>query len=966
MREENASSSSSSFAPPATASPSAVDSHLVQQSSPASSGGHNPDGSQTFSAPNRTGSIALNPRSCVTCRKRKVRCDKQQPCSNCVRARIPCQFPAPGRAPRRPRKTPDGELLARLRKLEGVVKSLGATTDDENILTSSGVLDRSLNHAGSYSPSTDGHHHSDDVSGRHRMSSLDNNFGRLVLDEGKSRYVNNSFWANLSNEVEDIKAILHDESDVEHDLPTPGDSPHVSSPGLHQTFVFHHSSPEHEKGIMLPPPHIMQLYWDKFEENVDPLIKMLHLPSMRALIGSIKEDPTAIPKHHEPLVWAIFYASATSLSSEECQTIVGEQKLVVQEQLRRAVERSLAREHFLSTEEIVVLQALVLFLLSLRRNEHPRVLWSLTGLVVRIATTMGLHRDGSYFDLSLYDTEVRRRLWWQVCNLDVRLSEDHGSDPGILEHSFDTRIPLNIDDQDFQPDMPESTQDKQGVTDMTFSLIRFEVANTFRRLSYCPPNPVSFKEKWPDFSIKEKEEWIEECHRSLEEKYLRHCDMTIPMHWVIGTVARLIMAKMWLLIYQPFQRLDGGASLSQETRNRLFVTSLESIEYALLLETEVRTVKWGWLFKSYSQWHALAFLLSELCHRTKGPTVHRAWLAVDETIVEMQNRVPSHRREAVWRPLARLIAKARSARDSEMSMDNTIAPSSNPWPKQDSAHDDPWDPQNPCGSKAFGAGTGYEKAASLTNTTIDDRNCDVRPTANDLPSTSNAVGNKGSSTSTTNTSNTQSSTSTHPPAILPSHFDTNWTFSDQPANTASSTVGPEFAPSPFFANQPPVQPPSWPPQASGADSALLNDFFMGESFNNPAMRTGTTPGPSITSATVSAQPFSKDLGSLADFNVRSHGITTNTTGPFSAANGAENPMVSGADAGASEPVVPWDAWDDMVREFDMEMGTESSNGNSEQAMGVGGMGSLSSGSAATAGFAGTTKRPGPGSGDMWF
>lgn len=69
----------------------------------------------------------LNPRSCVTCRKRKVRCNKVEPaCENCSKAGIDCIYPAPGRAPRKPRKPPDAELLKRLRRLEGVVQGLGA------------------------------------------------------------------------------------------------------------------------------------------------------------------------------------------------------------------------------------------------------------------------------------------------------------------------------------------------------------------------------------------------------------------------------------------------------------------------------------------------------------------------------------------------------------------------------------------------------------------------------------------------------------------------------------------------------------------------------------------------------------------------------------------------------------------------------------------------------------------------
>lgn len=103
---------------------------------------HPPPGASVYS-PSAIPSNALNPRSCVTCRRRKVRCDKHMPCSNCCRAQIPCIFPAPGRAPRRPRpKDPNApakqpsserelELMRRLRKLEGIVEELSGQIEVE-------------------------------------------------------------------------------------------------------------------------------------------------------------------------------------------------------------------------------------------------------------------------------------------------------------------------------------------------------------------------------------------------------------------------------------------------------------------------------------------------------------------------------------------------------------------------------------------------------------------------------------------------------------------------------------------------------------------------------------------------------------------------------------------------------------------------------------------------------------------
>jgi hypothetical protein len=138
---------------------------------------------------------APNPRSCVTCRRRKVKCDKKQPCSNCVRAKIECVFPGPGRAPRKSRKPPDGELLDRLRRLEGVVQTLNAQVEEHE----QEAAERESKPASSGCPNSP--RASSTVAVDNSVEGLENRFGRLVVDHGRSRYINNSFWASLNNEV---------------------------------------------------------------------------------------------------------------------------------------------------------------------------------------------------------------------------------------------------------------------------------------------------------------------------------------------------------------------------------------------------------------------------------------------------------------------------------------------------------------------------------------------------------------------------------------------------------------------------------------------------------------------------------------------------------------------------------------------------------------------------------------------
>lgn len=616
----------------------------------------------------------------------------RHPCSNCNRAHIECVFPAPGRAPRKSKKVGDGrdrELLARLRRLEGVVKGMGVEVDSEALEKEIDTEKRKALHGQSKSqatgvdassPSTDDRHASDSAAA-HSCSAADNafadktkwveaqqagrfehRFGRLVVNEGKSRYINNSFWANLSNEVEDLKGILNQSSD-EEDAASPGSQPHV--PSTHHGFVFGFSSQNVDILSLHPLPNQIAEYWNIYKERVDPLLKVLHLPTLEPTILSSASHLPNLSRGFECLLFAIYYGATTSLGSRDCLIKLGEEKGVLLARYRFGLEQALARANFLTTEELVVLQAFVIFLICLRRNNDARVIWTLTGLVVRIAQTIGIHRDGSHFDLAPFEIEMRRRLWWQVCILDTRASEDHGCDPTIVEQSFDTKLPLNVNDTDLSPGMKKFPPERSGGTDMSFCLLRFEVANTFRRLNYIPPGPPKqCTEYFQSVTLQDKERWITECHQRLEEQFLKHCDMSVPLFWVTATVARLMMSKMWLMVYHPFQRQDGGATLSEEVKQKLFITSLENMEYSVLLETEARTKHWGWLFKTYIQWHALAFTLSELCHRTTGDLVDRAWIAVEKTCDGRwtgQTTEESHTGH-LWRPLKKLYKKAKDAR----------------------------------------------------------------------------------------------------------------------------------------------------------------------------------------------------------------------------------------------------------------------------------------------------------------
>ncbi|KAL6714029.1 hypothetical protein ACLMJK_008523 [Lecanora helva] len=659
-------------------------------STPPTSGASGSNGVNGANGANVTNATGLNSRSCITCRKRKVRCDKRHPCSNCNKAAIECVFPGPGRAPRRTRKPPDTELLARLRRLEGVVQSLGKGVDDEGEAVIEAAPAKQeisqpipQNDAVESKPkgTCPGATMHEPKKENDNTKSMIKEFGRLVVEDGRSRYVSNKFWNSLSDEIAEMRDILDDPTEDEDDYPSPGSGSSASA--NHQGFLFGFSSTILDLRPFHPPQEQIPLYWNIYKTNVDPVIKLLHVPHHENLLSQASEDLDHVSKPIEAFMFSIYFAAVTTLSADDCLIHLGLEKHATLRKYRFAVEQALSRAGFLNTQDLVVLQAMLLFLTCVRRSDDTRYVWTMTGLLIRLAQALGVHRDGQQFGVSPFETEMRRRLWWQICTLDVRASEDHGADPSIVDQTFDTKFPLNINDEDLTTDMKEPPAEHVGATELTFDLVRYSVSTSVRRLSYAPPGPGPCRTKNQGLSLEDKERMIEDLHQYLENKYLKYCDTTVPLHWVSATVARLIMAKMWLIVHHPFSRADRGVGLPQETKDRLFKTSVEVIEFSRLLETEKTTVKWGWLFRTYVQWHALAYVLSQLCTRTLGPDVDKAWLVIESVFDDWGGSVSSNQRGMLWKPLRKLMAKARGERSKALErqakfpLDGSLGPSAN-------------------------------------------------------------------------------------------------------------------------------------------------------------------------------------------------------------------------------------------------------------------------------------------------
>lgn len=229
----------------------------------------------------------------------------------------------------------EAELLKRLRRLEGVVEELSGQVEIEAIKHSPSSDNSSGQADGSGKGTTVRVVGMDEGGGSRRawigralrlaggppktaynLDELQRGVGRLVLEEGKSEYVASPFWASLTEEVEEIKEML-DDQDFESDSDAPIQPSAVITEPNHQSFIMGYSSSEVDLKPLHPLPSQIPFYWQTFMENVQPLTKILHTPTMNKVIKEVQCNLDSLSRSTEALMFSIYFATITSMNATE-------------------------------------------------------------------------------------------------------------------------------------------------------------------------------------------------------------------------------------------------------------------------------------------------------------------------------------------------------------------------------------------------------------------------------------------------------------------------------------------------------------------------------------------------------------------------------------------------------------------------------------------------------------------------
>ena len=166
-----------------------------------------------------------------------------------------------------------------------------------------------------------------------------------------------------------MRQALNQESDEEEEA----DSNTPSSQGLtsdgsspDSQLIFGRGSYSTDLRSFHPPAVHATALANVFFSRVDPIFKVLHRPTILTIVQTNALGQRNIPnKSHEAISLAIYFSAVTSLSDEECSVMFHQDRKALVAQYKNGTEAALVNADLLNTSELMILQALCLYLVSI-------------------------------------------------------------------------------------------------------------------------------------------------------------------------------------------------------------------------------------------------------------------------------------------------------------------------------------------------------------------------------------------------------------------------------------------------------------------------------------------------------------------------------------------------------------------------------------------------------------------------
>ena len=153
---------------------------------------------------------------------------------------------------------------------------------------------------------------------------------------------------------------------------------------------------------------------------------------------------------------------------------------------RNAMAQCLVLADYTKPHRYLVETMILHFIAESNQNRDAETsVWVLIGVVVRLAMRMGYHRDSKMFpDISVFQGEMRRRVWSLIRQADLLFSYQVGL-PGMIRPSDnDTDFPRNLYEEDFNEDSTELPPERpfDEPTPISYSITKGRLCSVFGRV----------------------------------------------------------------------------------------------------------------------------------------------------------------------------------------------------------------------------------------------------------------------------------------------------------------------------------------------------------------------------------------------------------------------------------------------------------------------------------------------------
>ncbi|PGH26399.1 hypothetical protein AJ80_01897 [Polytolypa hystricis UAMH7299] len=600
--------------------------------------------------------------ACVLCQQRKVRCDRKNPCSNCIKAKVDC-VTLPVAPRRRRRRPPEKDLLDRLKKYEDLLKQHGVqfepmsgssgggggtSAQKETDLLLQGTRTSALQET------SDGEC---EYRKMKKSSSLSadtestGNIGPWVVSFTPTFML---YWSDFVEQFRDPKQI-GDSSDDEAIEPTM----------IHNAWDQLYDNNDHilfSSGVSLKtlrslhpdPVKIFQL-WQIYLNNANPLLRIVHAPLLQQQIIEASSNLDGISAALEVLMFGIYCSAIMTLSDEDCLQIFGESRDSLCLKYQSGCQQALVNAGFMRTFDLRVLSALFLYLVS---KMDPRSLSVMVGIALRVAQRMGLHGETYLKELPPFEAELRRRLWWQIAMLDSRMSELADARTSVLAPVWDCNKPLNINDSDLFPHTRDPAVPKDGPTELIFVVLIAELGDFVRRERFH----LRFYSPFLSCLGRDRNNStytfvMDEFEETIENKYLKYLDPQIPLHLMSLCVIRGLIGKWRFIEYTSRsvnKQLTQPASIYHE---RAFTNALRMIELNTVINSNPLIKGFRWFTHYNFPFPAFVYIIQELRRTTTGPRAEKAWDTLAANI-NIHHSLKGWISSVLFRPFSTMIFKA--------------------------------------------------------------------------------------------------------------------------------------------------------------------------------------------------------------------------------------------------------------------------------------------------------------------